>query len=66
MEQQILKSDNMYINTTYKIRRKRSNTKTIKSKLSNKSKTVYGFNILFEETENEGFTYKTSDETIAK
>ena len=29
-------------------------------------KTVYGFNILFEETENEGFTYKTSDETIAK
>ena len=29
-------------------------------------KTVYGFNILFEETENEGFTYKTSDETTAK
>ena len=29
-------------------------------------KTVYGFNILFEETENAGFTYKTSDETIAK
>ena len=29
-------------------------------------KTVYGFNILFEKTENEGFTYKTSDETIAK
>ena len=28
----------MYINTTYIIRRKRSNTKTIKSKLSNKSK----------------------------
>ncbi len=56
----------MYINTTYKIRRKRSNTKTIKSNYQINPKTVYGFNILFEETENAGFTYKTSDETIAK
>ena len=28
--------------------------------------TVYGFNLLFDEIENKGFTYKSSDETIAK
>ena len=28
--------------------------------------TVYGFNLLFDEIENKGFTYKSSDETVAK